>query len=270
MLALYGPDVADSTFAKFGYAVMLGMNGSIAYYDTSDSIPYSWFAFVFVVFCVGCRMSALKKAGTIMLYWEYHVNLTDIVAGFVVMASAYTSKGYGDGGDHYTIGHGIWQTLSLGPGLSLWANSSSMHYSLWFWKRKRDDGKYYCEVVDPTGYDVNLLHSEDHASDTESDAGTALIDRTEDSMNAKMDSIRSAVQSGDSIATLNAIIDAVKGLLDPGIVAKIERIQEKLASNGKSATIEGGDMNLRRMPTINRSLNRMRPLVDSENNTSKT
>jgi len=58
--------------------------------------------------------------------------------------------------------------------------------------------------------------------------------------------------------------------LDPGIVAKIERIQEKLASNGKSATIEGGDMNLRRMPTINRSLNRMRPLVDSENNTSKT
>jgi len=260
MFGLYGPDITDSAFVKFGYAVMLGMNASIAFYDTSDSIRYSWFAFVFVLFCVGCRMAVLKKAGNLALYWEYHVNFTDIVAGSVVMALAYSAKGYGDGGNHYTIGHGIWQTLSLGPGMSLWANSSSMHYSLWFWKRKRADGKYYCEVVDPTGYDVNLQIPDDHSSDTDSDSGLLLshmegqpLQHSSEKIDAKVELIKSALLKGDPTETLNATIEAVKEALGPKGAARIEPIQEKLSEKGLKGSKASNDLTIRRMPTISSS-----------------
>ena len=177
LFSMYGPDVCDTAFVKVGWAISLGMNASIAFISTSDTIRYSWWAVIYVIFFIGMRLTLLKRAGKLPLYYKYHINMVDLCAGTLFMMFAYAAKGVGDTqfGDktYYSWGHGIWQSNSLGAGMGLWANSSSMHYSLVFWKRKDKYGRYYADIVDESGYDVNLFDKGDsddgglHAPDEE-------------------------------------------------------------------------------------------------------
>ena len=148
----FGPDVCNYSFLRVAPFLYVGINASIAYYDINDANRYSLFAFVAMLFCLCIRFAMLNKQGNLSRFYDYHLNGVNIVVGTMIMMLAYTSKSFGDMFVYYTIGHGIWQTLSLGPGMSLWVEATDMGRSLFCWRRKKKNGKYYDESIDESGF----------------------------------------------------------------------------------------------------------------------